>query len=157
MARTLKNKLATHPEERRARIAAEADRLQAEYRTLKELRKARELTQVQLAEALGIRQATVAQMEKRSDLLLSTLRGYVEAMGGPLKLIVEFPGKQLSPLTAWALRTNRRGRERKMNVGWGSIANPSTGHMAILLGFAMLTPTYARYVSCCPVPAQRHE
>jgi transcriptional regulator with XRE-family HTH domain len=93
MARTLKDKLATLPDERRARIEAEADRLQAEYRTLKELRKARELTQVQLAEALGIRQATVAQMEKRSDLLLSTLRGYVEAMGGELKLVVEFPDK----------------------------------------------------------------
>jgi transcriptional regulator with XRE-family HTH domain len=126
MARTLKDKLAALPEERRARIEAEADRLQAEYRTLKELRKARELTQVQLAEALGIRQATVAQMEKRSDLLLSTLRGYVEAMGGHLRLIVEFPGKPTisleglgdadepsRPRKADTEATHARGRSKK--------------------------------------------
>lgn len=81
------------PPKRRARIQAEADRLHAEYLTLKDIRKAKELTQVQLAETLGIRQATVAQLEKRSDLLLSTLRSYVEAMGGRLKLMVEFPGR----------------------------------------------------------------
>ena len=75
------------------RILAEADRLQAEYLTLQELRKAKKLTQAQLAEVLNIRQATVAQMEKRSDLMLSTLRGYIEAMGGKLSLMVEFPGR----------------------------------------------------------------
>ncbi|RAH96070.1 transcriptional regulator [Acuticoccus sediminis] len=77
---------------------------------LNELRKARELTQHQLAEGPGVRQATVAQMEKRSDLMLSTLRSYVEAMGGKLDLTVEFPGKpvvhlaQLSDLDAPAKR-----------------------------------------------------
>ena len=90
---TLTEKLAQLPKGRRAAIEAEADRLHAEYLTLKELRKARDLTQHQLAETLGIRQATVAQMEKRSDLMLSTLRSYVEAMGGRLSLTVEFPGK----------------------------------------------------------------
>jgi transcriptional regulator with XRE-family HTH domain len=93
MATTLKEKMAQLPPERRARIEAEAERLHGEYLTLKDVRKARELTQAQLAEALGIRQATVAQLEKRSDLLLSTLRGYVEAMGGRLKLVIEFPGR----------------------------------------------------------------
>jgi DNA-binding XRE family transcriptional regulator len=93
MATTLKEKMAQLPPERRTRIEAEADRLHAEYLSLKDLRKAKELTQVQLAEALGIRQATVAQLEKRSDLLLSTLRSYVDAMGGRLKLLVEFPGR----------------------------------------------------------------
>ena len=72
---------------------AEADRLHAEYLTLQEIRKAKELTQTQLAEMLGIRQATVAQMEKRSDLMLSTLRSYIEAMGGKLNLMVEFPDR----------------------------------------------------------------
>jgi DNA-binding XRE family transcriptional regulator len=93
MGTTLKDKMAQLPPERRARIEAETDRLHAEYQTLKDLRKARELTQMQLAEALGIRQATVAQLEKRSDLLISTLRSYVEAMGGRLRLTVEFPDK----------------------------------------------------------------
>jgi DNA-binding XRE family transcriptional regulator len=93
MATTLEEKMAQLPPERRARIEAEAERLYGEYLTLKDIRKAKELTQAQLAEALGIRQATVAQLEKRSDLLLSTLRGYVQAMGGRLKLVVEFPGR----------------------------------------------------------------
>ena len=93
MATTLRDKMKDLPPERRARIDAETDRLHAEYKTLQELRKARELTQVEIARALNIRQASVAQMEKRSDLLISTLRGYIEGMGGTLKLVVEFPDR----------------------------------------------------------------
>lgn len=91
MGKSLTDKLNALPKARRERIEAEANRLHAEYLTLQELRKAQQLTQVQLAETLNIRQATVAQMEKRSDLMLSTLRSYVEAMGGKLSLMVEFP------------------------------------------------------------------
>lgn len=91
MGKSLNDKMNELPEARRARILAEADRLHGEYLTLQELRKAKKLTQVQLADVLKIRQATVAQMEKRSDLMLSTLRSYVEAMGGKLSLMVEFP------------------------------------------------------------------
>jgi DNA-binding XRE family transcriptional regulator len=93
MGKTLREKMAGLDPDRRARIEAEADRLHAEYLTLQDLRKAKELTQVQLAETLGIRQATVAQMEKRGDLMLSTLRSYVEAMGGHLRLVVDFPDR----------------------------------------------------------------
>lgn len=78
---------------RRARIEAEAERRHAEYLTLQELRKAKALTQTQLAEALDKKQATIAQMERRADLMLSTLRSYVEAMGGHLNLVVEFPDR----------------------------------------------------------------
>jgi DNA-binding XRE family transcriptional regulator len=94
MATTLQELLATLEPARRARIEAEADRLHAEYLTLQQLRKAQALTQQQLAETLGIKQATVAKYERQSDLLLSTLTSYVEAMGGSLKLMVEFPGKK---------------------------------------------------------------
>ena len=93
MATTLREKMKGLSAERRARIDAETDRLHSEYKTLQELRKARELTQVEIAKALNIRQASVAQMEKRSDLLISTLRGYIEGMGGTLKLVVEFPDR----------------------------------------------------------------
>ena len=93
MARALQDKLATLDPARRAGIEAEAARLHTEYLTLQELRKAKALTQVQLAETLGIQQATVAKYERQSDLLLSTLTSYVRAMGGTLKLMVEFPGK----------------------------------------------------------------
>lgn len=93
MATTLRDKMAGLSAERRARIDAETDRLHEEYKTLQELRKARELTQVEIAKTLNIRQASVAQMEKRSDLMISTLRGYIEGMGGTLKLVVEFPDR----------------------------------------------------------------
>jgi DNA-binding transcriptional regulator YiaG len=93
MARTLKDKLATLDAARRANIETETDRLHTEYLTLQDLRKARDLTQVKLAEALGVQQATVAKYERQSDILLSTLAGCVRAMGGNLKLVVEFPGK----------------------------------------------------------------
>lgn len=93
MGRSLNEKLNQIPHERRQRILAEAERLHAEYLTLQDLRKAKMLTQAQLAESLKIRQATIAQTEKRSDLLLSTLRSYVEAMGGKLLLTVEFPDR----------------------------------------------------------------
>ncbi len=93
MARTLQDKLASLDPSRREAIEIEAARLHSEYLTLQELRKAREMTQVQLAAVLGVQQATVAKYERQSDLLLSTLTSYVRAMGGNLKLTVEFPGK----------------------------------------------------------------
>ncbi len=79
--------------DRGERTEAEAERLHQESLTLQDLRKRKALTQTQLAETLGIRQATVAQMEKRSDLLISTLRSYIEAMGGRLDLVVAFPDR----------------------------------------------------------------
>lgn len=111
MGTTLKDRMAQLAPERRARIEAEADRLHAEYQTLKDLRRAKDLTQAQLAESLGIRQATVAQLEKRSDLMISTLRTYVEAMGGRLRLTVEFPDK--APVSLEGLGDTDEPRPRR--------------------------------------------
>jgi transcriptional regulator with XRE-family HTH domain len=93
MGTTLNDKIAQLDPDHQAEIAAEAERLRAEYLTLKDLRKARELTQVQLAELLGQNQVSIAKLEKRTDILLSTLRRYVEAMGGRLDLVVAFPDR----------------------------------------------------------------
>lgn len=93
MAKTLDDVLAGLDPDRRARILAESERLTAEYLTLQDLRKARELTQVALAQSLGVQQATVAKYERQGDLLISTLKSYVEAMGGSLELVVQFPGQ----------------------------------------------------------------
>ena len=117
MARTLKDKLAALDPARRAGVEAEADRLRTEYLTLKELRKAKELTQVQLAESLGIQQATVAKYERQSDLLLSTLSSYVQAMGGSLKLMVEFPGKKPVALDGLGDTEEPRRRRRARAAG----------------------------------------
>lgn len=116
MARSLQDKLATLDPARRARIEAEAERLHTEYLTLQELRKARDLTQVQLAETLGIQQATVAKYERQSDLLLSTLTSYVRAMGGSLKLMVEFPGKEPVALEGLGEIDEPRRRRRGQNA-----------------------------------------
>jgi len=78
---------------RRKKIETRAAQLLAEEMTLQELRQARKLTQVRMAKALGITQDGVSRLEKRSDLLLSTLRKTVKAMGGNLSLVAEFPDR----------------------------------------------------------------
>ena len=87
-----------------------AAELLAEEMTLCELRKARKLTQVRVAKKLRITQDSVSRLEKRSDLLLSTLRKTVKAMGGNLSLVAEFPG----PCPGRALG-HRRGRSARLN------------------------------------------
>ena len=68
-----------------------AEQLVREYRTLQALRKERELTQVEVAEILGMKQHNISQLEQRPDVLVSTLRKYIEGMGGELDLVVRFP------------------------------------------------------------------
>ena len=79
--------------ERRRRIEERAAELIAEEMTLRELRKARQLTQARVAAELGISQDGVSRLEQRTDLLLSTLRKTVEAMGGSLSLVAKFPDR----------------------------------------------------------------
>jgi DNA-binding XRE family transcriptional regulator len=115
MARTLREKMDRLPAGRRARVEAEAERLHAEYLTLQDLRKAKAMTQVRLAATLGVQQATVAKYERQTDLLISTLASYVDAMGGKLSLVVEFPGKKPVTLEGLGdLEGPRRRRPRKM-------------------------------------------
>ncbi len=61
--------------------------------SLKDLRKARELTQEHMAELLGIGQEGISRLEKRSDLLISTLCNYIARMSGQLELVVPFPDR----------------------------------------------------------------
>jgi transcriptional regulator with XRE-family HTH domain len=88
------------PAARQGRIAARANELLAEEMTLQDLRKAQRLTQEQMAIALKIGQDSVSRIEKRSDLLLSTLRTYVTAMGGSLDLVVRFADRSPVILTS---------------------------------------------------------
>ena len=91
MAVNVDDKIKKLPPAQRKTVEARATELLAEEMTLRELRKARQLTQVRMAQQLGITQDSVSRLEKRSDLLLSTLRKTVEAMGGKLSLVAEFP------------------------------------------------------------------
>jgi DNA-binding XRE family transcriptional regulator len=85
--------------ERQRKIATRAATIIAEERSLQELRRAHKLTQKKMAEVLGVGQDSVSRLEQRSDLLISTLRSYVEAMGGKLSLVAEFPDREPVILT----------------------------------------------------------
>ncbi len=89
MARKLDEVIAALPKERQQRVEARA----MELATLKDLRLAAQQTQAQLAVKLGVGQDTISRLEKRSDMLLSTLRHYVESMGGTLELVAQFPNR----------------------------------------------------------------
>ncbi len=93
MTVSLKDMMADLDPARRRKIEDRAAELIAEEMTLRELRKARKLTQVSVARELGIGQDGVSRLEQRSDILLSTLRRTVEAMGGSLSLIARFPDR----------------------------------------------------------------
>ncbi len=83
----------TIPPNDRKEIEARAARRIAEYRNLQEVRKAAGLTQSKISRELDVPQSNISRMEKSSDMLLSTLRGYIEAMGGKLNLTVELPNQ----------------------------------------------------------------
>jgi len=85
--------LAGLPESERTAIEEQARLLIAEESTLRQLRKARKHSQKELAEKLNVNQAAVSKLESRADMYLSTLRGYVEAMGGELEIVARFPNQ----------------------------------------------------------------
>lgn len=89
----LQDKLDRLPAKRRAKVERRAARLIEEEMTLRELRKAHALTQVDLARRLKIKQASVVKLEQRSDMLLSTLRRYIVAMGGELEIVAHLPNR----------------------------------------------------------------
>jgi len=94
MAKNVDDKIKKLSPAQRKKVEARAAEIIAEEMTLRELRHARKLTQVRMAKKLGITQDSVSRLEKRSDLLLSTLRKTVEAMGGNLSLVAEFPDRE---------------------------------------------------------------
>lgn len=103
MARTLEDALAALPEAKRLELERRGHQRLEEYRTLQELRKSRDLTQETVAALLGVNQENVSRLERRNDLLLSTLRDYIGAMGGELDIVARFPDRppiQLGPLFA---------------------------------------------------------
>ena len=76
--------------ERRQRIEAKKVELRAAM-PLHELRQAQVMTQKELSETLAVSEPAIAKMERRTDMYVSTLRSYIEALGGRLKIVAEFP------------------------------------------------------------------
>jgi hypothetical protein len=83
---------AAFPSARQQRIKRRAAELIAEEFTLHDLRKAKQITQEEVAQRLSGRQVYVSRLERRADMKLSTLREYVRALGGDLQLMVILPG-----------------------------------------------------------------
>jgi transcriptional regulator with XRE-family HTH domain len=93
----------------RKKVEDRAAEIIAQEMSLRDLRKARKLTQARVAKTLGITQDSVSRLEKRSDLLLSTLRRTVKAMGGDVRIVAEFPDR--APVVLFEL--SEGGRRRK--------------------------------------------
>ena len=112
MTVTLEDILNEMSEERRARIFERAAEIREEI-NLREMRRLRKLTQARLSRKLKIGQEGVSRIEKRTDLYLSTLRSYVEGLGGKLKLIVEFSGRPPLVLTGFGEdRAEKKARKK---------------------------------------------
>ena len=106
MATTLKEKLDRLPPARRQAVAERTQVLA----TLRELRMALDCTQQQLAEKLSIGQDSISRLEKRSDMRLSTLRAYIEALGGSLDIVAHFPDQPPVSLNALQPTPTRKAR-----------------------------------------------
>ena len=93
MGRTLDRVMASLPAARRRKINARVAEIVAEEMSLQDLRKAMSRTQVSLARQLGVGQDSISRLERRTDMLLSTLSGHVRALGGSLHLVAELPNR----------------------------------------------------------------
>ena len=115
--KTLTAKIAGLSERRRKKVEARAAELVAEEMSLQALRRAQRLTQARIGKALNIGQDGVSRLEQRSDLLISTLRSYVEAMGGDLQLIASFPDRPAIAVTGLADMGAKRRRSLPSAAG----------------------------------------
>jgi transcriptional regulator with XRE-family HTH domain len=120
MTKTLDEFMKDFTPQERAKVETRTAELIEEELTLRDLRQAQHLTQERMAVLMGVEQENVSRLERRADLLLSTLSSYVAAMGGKLRLIAEFPNRHpvaiaLADITGEAppLKPRRRGRGSK--------------------------------------------
>lgn len=93
MGRTLNQIIAELPKKQQERVEARYQELKQEVEGLRELRQIAGKAQADIAIALNIKQPSVSKIEKQTDMYLSTLRSYVEAIGGKLELTVRLPSR----------------------------------------------------------------
>ncbi len=122
MVRSLNDVIATLPPERQAQVDARYQEIKLEVEGLRELRQMAGKAQADIAMVLNIKQPSVSKIEKQADMYLSTLRSYVEAIGGQLELTVKLPERpalrlhHLGDISTPAIQaprvdpTRRRGR-----------------------------------------------
>ncbi|MER8846952.1 helix-turn-helix domain-containing protein [Mesorhizobium australicum] len=95
MGRKLEDLIAALPEDRRERVDARFEELRGQVESLGDLRRAAGKAQAEIASVLKIKQPSVSNIEKQADMYLSTLKSYVEAIGGQLELVVRLPSRAL--------------------------------------------------------------
>lgn len=95
MAIKLDDYMAGLPKKRQQAIKKRAAELIAEEATLRQVREARERSQAEVAKQLHINQAAVSKLEQRTDMYLSTLGGFIEAMDGKLEIVARFPNQSV--------------------------------------------------------------
>ena len=117
MGRTLKEIKATLPTIRRKAIEKRTKELISEELSLRDLRKALQLTQIDVAHALGKGQDEVSRIEQRDDLLLSTLHGYVHSLGGELELLCTFKNREPVRIKSGSFTSGRKARRRGTRTG----------------------------------------
>jgi transcriptional regulator with XRE-family HTH domain len=115
MSKSLAEIKAGLPENVLKMAADRAAELRTEIEGLQPLRQALEQTQVALAERMQVSQASIAKIEQRTDVLLSTLRHYVQGLGGELSLVASFPGRPDIRITGFgdisnSTNVSKRGR-----------------------------------------------
>lgn len=99
MARTLDEVIGSLSPERQARLYDRHQELRQEVQGLRELRKLAGKAQSEMAAVLRVKQPSVSKLERQADMYLSTLRTYVEALGGQLELVVRLPDRPLLRLS----------------------------------------------------------
>lgn len=130
MARSLNDIMAALPADEQEAIDARYRELKQEVEGLRELRQIAGKAQAEIASALHIKQPSVSKIEKQTDMYLSTLRGYVEAVGGKLELTVRLPSRpainlqSLGDIGVLPLHSvpSARSRPRKRHSGGRSTA-----------------------------------
>ncbi|MCU1484396.1 MAG: uncharacterized protein JWN67_1142 [Actinomycetia bacterium] len=115
----------------RDRVAGKVAQLN-EQLALADLRARRSRTQAQLAEAIGTTQSAVSRLERQQDLLVSTLRDYVEATGGHLRLVAEYPDYELDIDLPVLRRSDEDSAERAFRVVWQNLQTRQFVHVGWL-------------------------
>lgn len=109
MPRTLEQVIRALPARQQTKVRGRTE----ELISLETIRRSAALTQTALAEKLGVGQDAVSRIERQPDMLVSTLRRYVESAGGELELVVRFPGKR-APVRIEPLHTKRKAVSRRV-------------------------------------------
>lgn len=106
--KTLNDYMESLPPARREKVEQRAKELIAEEMSLQQLRKAMQQSQQRLAERLDVKQAEVSKIERRADMYVSTLRDFIQAMGGTLEITASFPNRPPVKITQFEIITDEQ-------------------------------------------------